>query len=145
MRFDFHEAADRLKNFDLPLSPSLGGGFAGLLLLFNSLGWEGAERECALKIKEEIERSGIADYSLFSGLAGICFALRQAGRYGKMVQKLDDYLVDKVRGKVMHNLSSPLRMEEYDLISGLTGIGLYLLHSPKFFGGRHFAPFDQVV
>lgn len=129
----FERVAEKLKTLDFPLTSSLGGGWAGLLLLFSSLdGAELAERECVLKIRQEIEREGIADFSLFSGLAGICFALRHTQRYGKMVQKLDDYLVDKVRSKVLKNLSSPLKIEEYDPISGIAGIGIYLLQSQNF-------------
>lgn len=138
MRFDLIRAAERLKNNDL-LHFSLGGGWAGLLLLYSSLdeaypgdGWEMAGRECALKIKEEIEEEGISDYSLFGGLAGVCFALRHAKRYGKMVEKLDDYLVDKVRSHVLKNLSQPLKIQEYDPISGLAGIGIYLLQAQNF-------------
>jgi lantibiotic modifying enzyme len=147
------EIASRLKHLDRvekisadswqPLS--LCAGWPALLLTFATLdrifpdeGWDRAGHECVIRIKEEIEQSGITDFSLFDGLAGICFAVLQASRkktrYVRLLSSLEQYLIEEIKRKILRvkkklKDSAPLRMEEFDLISGFTGMGIYLLQN----------------
>jgi hypothetical protein len=122
-------------------------GYPALLLLFSTLSplskrldWEKAEHTCVLQIKEAIEQQGIFDLSLFSGAAGLCYAVRQAShggmRYQKMLHSLESFLLARVDERYLFPLldniknrrSSPVSL--YDPILGITGIGRYALESP---------------
>lgn len=125
-------------------SLSLSHGYPAALLLFAALdqtypneSWDQISHSYVLKIKQSIETNGITSLSLFEGLAGVCFAIRQASRnntrYQKMLKELDNYLFQMIEKtyffplheKIKLNLPAPPYL--YDLISGIIGIGTYFL------------------
>lgn len=148
-----------------PISPyfpdwsdlSLASGYPSLLLLFTSLKNEDQNSEAIshqyiLKIKEALEKNGCDDFSLFSGISGICFALEQAScsgtRYQPMIKKLDTYLLENIKRvylePINYNISQnqPTFVNSYDSIQGVCGIGRYALevvHKP------HFSELTQAI
>jgi hypothetical protein len=126
---------------------SLAEGYPSLLLLFSTLRQHGFVDESkedtihryVLKIKEALEDNGCDNFSLFTGVSGICFALQQAScegtRYQRMLNGLHDYLLkniekvflEPIRCNIDHNLPSFAYL--YDPIQGICGIGRYLLEN----------------
>lgn len=123
---------------------SLSDGFPALVLLFGTLDqlfpdekWDIATHLYVIKIKEVIENSGISDLSLFEGLSGCCFALFQASKkqthYKKMLDRLSDYVfqnldslyLKKIKEKIY--LKLPAHPSHYELMTGISGIGVYAL------------------
>lgn len=121
---------------------SLAGGFPSMLLLMEALQreeptgkWDEAAHLYVLKILEIIERDQEISFSLYGGFAGICFALLQVSqgrtRYQRLLQKLEDHLIENVKTSYFlplhYNLDNGLssRPLMYDVVSGITGIGLY--------------------
>ncbi len=148
------EVANRLKNPDLVKEfaqfrgnfLSLSYGYPGLLILMATLdnlypweGWDEAAHLYVLKIKEAIEAGQTDGISLFKGLAGSCFAIEYASkkktRYQKLTNTLRSYLFQNIspfyltalQEKV--DLSLPCFPSLYDLTSGISGIGIYLLNN----------------
>lgn len=123
---------------------SLAGGYPGLILLFSELdrlfpdeNWDEVSHHCILGLKTALEAEGIHGYSLFGGLAGICFAVQQASRGGKRYQKLlntlngtllkgvqDSYLVPL---KDLLQAGKPIPATYYETIQGISGVGIYYL------------------
>lgn len=132
---------------------SLTNGYPSLLLLFSTLEKQGLIQDGAaighsyvLKIKEALETHGCFDFSLFSGVSGICFALNQAScegtRYVRMLSNLHTFLLEKIEDAYLNPLrkslqqSLPISPRFYDPIQGICGIGRYLLENltvPSFF------------
>ncbi len=121
---------------------SLTAGFPGILLLMAELqpvdpngGWDATAHLYVLKIRDAIETQGRISCAMHGGLAGVCFALLQAShnrtRYQRLLEKLEDHLIASVETSYFlplhHNLDHALPSSPfiYDLISGITGIGLY--------------------
>ncbi|MEU2558447.1 lanthionine synthetase C family protein [Streptomyces longispororuber] len=76
-----------------------------------------------------------ATASLFSGAPAVSYALHAADHraYQPALARLDDEITTLVRARLAAghrrmDTGQPPRMREYDLISGLTGLGAYLLH-----------------
>jgi lantibiotic biosynthesis protein len=71
------------------------------------------------------------DSSLFSGVAGLGFAaiLLAAGRlrYERVLQQVDEAIGARLDGALQRLAVSGCRVSEFDLVSGLTGTGVYLL------------------
>ncbi|MDN3505920.1 MAG: lanthionine synthetase C family protein [Simkaniaceae bacterium] len=127
---------------------SLSAGFPGLLLLFAQLEqlglFEGVAHQYVLAIHQEIQGRTLNDLSLFGGVAGICFSLREASyegtRYQAILRALDDVILRELDNVYL----SPLRLHRnkqepapsflHDLILGLPGIGRYLLEDLSLFG-----------
>jgi len=72
---------------------------------------------------------------LFHGAPAVAFALHTAGHpaYGSALERLDEALAVLVAARLSAadermSAGQPPRMREYDLISGLTGLGAYFLH-----------------
>ncbi len=126
---------------------SLADGYPGLLLFFSTLqqcgfvdeGKEDIAYRYVLKIKEVLEENGCDNFSLFTGVSGICFALQQASckgtRYQRLLNSLHTHLfknIEKVflepmRYHFSHNQPSFAYL--YDPIQGICGIGRYLLET----------------
>lgn len=123
---------------------SLAAGYPSLLLLFSVLEQKGVEKSdeialrYAIKIKESIETRGLStDLSLFSGVAGICFALEHAScgqpRYRRMLDALHNFLISNIKSFYLDPLYACLEkglavpVSLYDPIQGLCGIGRYAL------------------
>lgn len=71
------------------------------------------------------------DSSLFSGVAGVGFAavLLAAGRprYERVLRQVDEAIGARLDGALQRLAPSGCRVSEFDLVSGLTGTGVYLL------------------
>lgn len=92
------------------------------------------------KITSSLENNGVKGLSLFDGLAGICQSIAIANsktfRYEKLLLDLESYLLERlekdylltIKGDIEFNRSS--NPDYYDVVSGLSGIAFYLLHSP---------------
>lgn len=124
---------------------TLSDGYPGILLLFSSLNhlgddykWtEEVEHHYVIKIKNVLESEGLRSLSLFSGLAGICFAIHHAShggtRYQKMLNTLHNTLIENTEKFFLNKLEANLSMcrqslsNLYDLIQGICGIGRYAL------------------
>ncbi|NGX37298.1 MAG: Nisin biosynthesis protein NisC [Chlamydiae bacterium] len=123
---------------------SLSHGYPGILLFFATLDdcypnerWDEMSHQYVLKIKEAIEAEGVSDPSLFGGLAGICVAIDRASkrktRYLRLLTTLNQHLIKQINAFLFPTLREkirlglPARMEFYDLISGISGIGAYLI------------------
>lgn len=115
---------------------SLAQGRAGLAVLCAELdaaqpgaGWDAAGHRHLIAASAVVNRH---DGSLFAGLAGLGFAatLLAAGRprYGRLLRQVDDALeplLDAALGRLA--LAGGCRVGDFDLVSGLTGMGVYLL------------------
>ncbi|MDR3624201.1 MAG: lanthionine synthetase C family protein [Chlamydiales bacterium] len=123
---------------------SLSHGYPSLVLLFACLdelfpdeGWDKAAHTNIIKIKESIEMQGLSNLSLFSGLSGICFAIdaasRNKTRYQKFIQTLHTYLINQISKSYFNQIEEkvtlglPIHPELWEIISGLSGIGIYCL------------------
>lgn len=115
-------------------------GYAGLALLWSYLdscftgeGWDTTGREhLGLAVRGAEAASGIP-VGLFSGLSGLAFSAsqlsRQGTRYRRLLTTLDQEIIPRA-----YALANDLREErngvgvgEFDAISGLSGVGAYLL------------------
>lgn len=132
-----------------PWNPlSLSHGYPALVLLFSTLdkcypseNWDKISHNYVLKIKEAVELGEICDFSLFGGLAGICLSLNVASRRGTRYQKLSEKLFTFLEDGVANHLLPPLneeialgipsKMQSYDLMGGIVGIGSAFLSAQK--------------
>ncbi|MGZ1692754.1 lanthionine synthetase C family protein [Staphylococcus argenteus] len=77
-------------------------------------------------------QNGQYNNSLFGGLSGIAFSMdiaSQNGRnYQKILNNIDDVIVNEIESDIDQILQEPLNPLNYDTISGLAGIGRYLLN-----------------
>ncbi|GJF76270.1 hypothetical protein SASK001_24050 [Staphylococcus argenteus] len=77
-------------------------------------------------------QNGQYNNSLFGGLSGIAFSMdiaSQNGRnYQKILNNIDDVIVNEIESDIDQILQEPLNPLNYDSISGLAGIGRYLLN-----------------
>jgi len=131
-------AAGRARVSDLPpwRPASLAQGHAGLAVLCAELdaaeqgaGWDRAGHH---HLTAAVAMVSPHDASLFSGLAGLGFAatILAAGRsrYERLLTQVDEALAPLVdRGLRRLAAASGCRVGEFDLVSGLTGTGVYLL------------------
>ena len=123
---------------------AIGSGYPGILPLFTELDsifpedrWDLVAHDYILQIVEAIKTTGITSLTMFGGLAGVCFYLRQASkneqRYKKVLDQLDSYLVKHVRSSYLIPFrqqleqSNPRKPAFYETIQGLSGIGIYAL------------------
>ena len=139
---------NRNKNPSLKYFPwsdfSLSHGYPALVVFYAHLDryfpqqrWDFIAHEYIVKIIGSIESHGIDDFSLFSGLAGICFAVLRASkdktRYQDLLQTLNVALVEGTQNKFLLPIGEdienkiPSSIQLYDLIQGITGIGSYFI------------------
>jgi len=121
-------------------SQSLAFGRAGLALLHvqqaraGLIDWTVADRTMATVTRDPVD--GNPDRcGLFHGVPAVAFVLHtaQRSRYAKALAVLDQHVdtITRSRLRAAHSRiahGEPPALREYDLISGLTGIGAYLLH-----------------
>jgi hypothetical protein len=123
------------------LPPALGQGDAGLALACAYLdecsadcGWDRVGHGYLTVAAESAEGLPFFSAGMFGGLAGLAFAAwslsRQGTRYRRLLAVIDDMLLPQVTAQA--EALSRLPMEgvafgEFDVISGLAGIGAYLL------------------
>jgi lantibiotic biosynthesis protein len=147
-----HQNPDPLYHEILWDDLSLAGGYTGIVLLLSELDrlypnekWDESVHAYVIKIKEAFEKTSFTELSLFSGIAGIGFALRSASRegtrYKKMIENLDHFLLQGVTKYYLTPLKAnlengrPSSQSLYELIQGIVGIGVYglnNLHLPSF-------------
>ncbi len=123
---------------------SLAHGYPSMVLLYHELhqrfpdqNWDRVRHEYIRKTVESIEQNGVRNLSLFSGLAGVCYAVSvvsQGSRhYQQLLQKLDEILLaclpDCYFLPLEKDISQgvPSSIFLYDLIQGIVGVGVYLL------------------
>jgi hypothetical protein len=128
---------------------SLAQGYAGLAVLCSALdavrpgaGWDRAGHH---HLAAAAARVSPYDGSLFSGLAGVGFAatLLAAGRprYERLLDQVDKALDPLLEGALSRLATvSGCRVSEFDLVSGLTGTGVYLLTRLQADTGRLATP-----
>ncbi len=114
-------------------------GNAGLALLCAQLdaccpgeGWDLTGHQLLAAAADGAERAPRLSPGTFGGVGGLAFAAwslsRDGTRYRRMLESLEDVLVpqtDWLAGRVARQDGLPV--SEFDLISGLSGIGAYLL------------------
>ncbi|MFF4806429.1 lanthionine synthetase C family protein [Streptomyces sp. NPDC001351] len=117
----------------------LGTGAVGTLLrqavIARSDGaWDAAHRT-ARAVAAQPATSHPDDASLYRGAPALAYALHTAGHpaYHSALKALDETVANLVRVRLVAaharmDAGQPPRMSEYDLISGLTGLGAHLLH-----------------
>ncbi|CAH8713152.1 lanthionine synthetase C family protein [Paenibacillus thiaminolyticus] len=128
---------------------SLGNGFPGICLLLGKLdelfpdeGWDLVGHKYLKKMQSLIQQNGIADFSLFDGLAGILIGIealsRGRTRYQGLLHSLLTFFEEEVlRGIKFYKeewLEGNVKISDYDVISGFAGIGraaLNFSHRPK--------------
>lgn len=132
-----------LSNHILWSDQSLAGGYPGVLLFLCCLNscepgkWDGIIHSYILKVQQSLEKDGCHGLSLFGGLAGVCFSVLMASkgrtRYQRFLSSVEDYLIKKTHTEYIEPLWSrleaglPIHPLQYDVIQGISGIGLYAL------------------
>ncbi len=124
---------------------SLVSGYPTLLLFFTTLHKmrimdnEEIIHHLILNIKVSLEQNGIVDLSLYNGLSGIIFVLKQACGDGKRYQKMlnalnlilinniDQFYLQPILKNIGQNLPSQSRL--FDVICGISGIGRFALEN----------------
>jgi hypothetical protein len=119
---------------------SIAQGFAGLAVLWGHLdtcfpdeGWDVTGRQQLELAVRDVEGIAEAPLGLYSGLSGLAFGARQLSRngtrYHRLLTTLDNkiaaraiVLADEVAGK-----QNGVTIGDFDVISGLSGVGAYLL------------------
>ncbi|NBE54946.1 lanthionine synthetase C family protein [Streptomyces boluensis] len=117
----------------------LGSGLAGTALYDAVLArhgdmWEAAHTSAKALTSRPVDTHPVTA-SLYQGLPAVAYVLQTAGHdgYASTLEALDrkiDILVDQRLEAAYTRMASqrPPRIREFDLISGLTGVGAYLLH-----------------
>lgn len=123
------------EHFDL----SLAGGASGLALVLGYLdrcspadGWDKAAHRAVIRIGQSLALSSpMLPVGLFGGLAGVAFTLqylsRDETRYRRALTAVEDVLFPRamaLAASVAHKHGLPV--EDYDLVSGLSGVAAYL-------------------
>lgn len=119
---------------------TVGSGATGLAVMCASLdacfpdgGWDSTAHEFLLTGARDIERRNSPAPGLFEGVAGLAFTASLLGRGGTRYQRLhrslDSYLLRAARqlAEQVRSAGDGLPTGSFDVISGLTGLGAYLL------------------
>ena len=121
---------------------AVGQGHAGLALLFGALdqhdpgrGWDRTAHRHLVVAARAVEAVARPPAGLFAGLAGlglVAASLSEGGtRYRRLLATIDQALVARLPALVgPPGRSGGRAVREFDLISGLTGVGAYLLLRP---------------
>ncbi|MGQ3477105.1 lanthionine synthetase C family protein [Paenibacillus sp. TY11] len=117
---------------------TLASGFTGICLFMGELDrlypddcWDIIGHQYLEQIQMFVERQGIYNVSLYSGLAGILLGIHALSRNGTRYQGMLDSLASWYEEIVSHKLTlyrkewqnGRLQMSQYDTISGFAGIG----------------------
>ncbi|MGL4540864.1 MAG: lanthionine synthetase C family protein [Candidatus Rhabdochlamydia sp.] len=120
------------------------GGYTSLITLYSTLSrvyasseWDSLLHYYISNIVKILESQGLASLALIGGLAGACSAISLAGqeknRYEKLQNSLNGLLINSTKDyylkPLQENISCnrPSHCNFYDVISGVAGIGNYLL------------------
>jgi lantibiotic biosynthesis protein len=139
--------------------PSIGQGNAGLCLLwayldqcFPEQGWDITGKSHLEIAGRSAELSSGLGTGLFSGLSGLAFAgwqlSRDGIRYQRFLLSLDDTISSEATALATHvRHSAYVSMNDFDVISGLSGIGAYLLsrHEEAVTGAALAAVVDALI
>ncbi|WP_236588223.1 lanthionine synthetase C family protein [Tumebacillus amylolyticus] len=120
---------------------SLGSGYPGLCLLFGELdrlepeaGWDMAGHQVLVAVQQAVQEHGVPSLDLWGGLAGIVLGVRSLSRggtrYAGMMESLNRFATEQLPEFIetrTDRLANDLRMTDYDLMGGMTGVGRYLL------------------
>lgn len=123
---------------------NLAFGPSGLILLFSTLDylypnetWANAAHDYILRLKEALENNFNPNLSLHNGLAGAAFAIhfasKQGKRYKRILEKIDQFILDNIRHLYFGPILKILKGEQlrnisyFDVAQGISGIGVYLL------------------
>ncbi|MEV2274872.1 lanthionine synthetase C family protein [Nocardiopsis sp. NPDC049922] len=123
----------------LPDPTSLDQGRPGIALLFAELGRADADLRSTAHawLSEAAKQVRVSEKDgLYQGAAALALALHAAGPhdYENALDRLDGVVVDRVHDLVRDGRDRArsgvpgVRLGAYDLISGATGLGVYLLH-----------------
>jgi hypothetical protein len=123
---------------------SLAQGETGIALIcgyldscFGGEGWDVAAHQYLQVAAADAQRRGSFGPGLFDGLAGLGFATwflsRGGTRYGRLLAAIDDALLPHVSAQAdrVSRLREGASVGEFDVVSGLTGLGAYLLCRPE--------------
>lgn len=123
---------------------SLADGYPSLVLFYSTLHthfpndkWDFTAHRYIQKIVESIEKDPVFDFSLFSGLTGVLYAISAAScdntRYQNLTHQLKAILIPSIQKYYFEPLKQeiesgmPSPFYRYDLIQGIVGVGIYLL------------------
>ncbi|WP_157996853.1 lanthionine synthetase C family protein [Streptomyces otsuchiensis] len=129
----------------------LGRGLAGTVLYQATLAQDSGHWDTAHTAARALARQPAAGHpvgtSLYRGAPAVAYVLQTAGHpaYRSALDHLDTMLITLVRARLADarrrfDAGSPPRMQEYDLISGLTGLGALLMRR-----GTQAELFDDVL
>jgi lantibiotic biosynthesis protein len=134
-----HRLLRQSQNWSGHRDPSLAGGDAGLAVLFGYLdrcfpsdGWEKRAHGAVSRMSKNINAYSARSIGLFGGLAGLAFATWYLShgdtRYCRARSAVEDELLPRALAAA-DSLADKCGMpvEDYDLISGLSGVAAYLL------------------
>lgn len=120
----------------------LSTGYPSICLLFGELSehysndmWDQVAYNYVLKINEYLAEEGMASISLFQGLAGIGLAVTAlshgATRYQNFIGQINTIITEHINSVLPMYYEklegNNLSMSDFDTISGITGVGRYLL------------------
>ena len=132
-------AQSRFPDFSHWSPPTIAQGNAGLALLWAYLdscfpdhGWDVVGRTHLEEATRSTDLESSIGTGLFSGLSGLAFAgwqlSREGTRYRRMLASLDAVIAAEAMSLASRvRASNGLSVGEFDVISGLSGIGAYLL------------------
>jgi len=115
-------------------------GYAGLALVcgyldasFPDEGWDGTGHYYLTLAAQGAERYGYLPAGLYGGLSGLGFAAwmlsRRGARYQRLLSAVEDTLLPQVveLADALHRQEQDVSVGQFDVISGLSGVGAYLL------------------
>ncbi|MEU0871924.1 lanthionine synthetase C family protein [Nocardia brasiliensis] len=108
-------------------------GCAVLLSRFDGGEWDRAAHRCLTLAVRELEHADVRRPGMFDGLTGLAFGAllmsRDGTRYQRLLAELDRGIVRDAtsRAAVLAHARHGLPFESFDLVSGITGTGAYLL------------------
>jgi lantibiotic modifying enzyme len=111
--------------------PSLATGQAGIALFFAYLGEATQDEQYvtrALHLLEQSVRLGVdsdGGSSLYGGFLGVAWVLAHLGSRGFEIE--DHGLNDQIDRALLDLLSRPISLKQFDLVSGLIGMGVYAM------------------
>ena len=134
---------------------SLAEGDAGLAVMSGHLdrclpneGWDSTGHDRLAAGARAIEQEGCPSLGLFGGLTGLAFAAltlsRNGTRYQRLLTRIDSLLLGQMHtfaDSSLHRIG--MAVSTFDLISGLTGIGAYLLARGEQSG--NFDPLETII
>ncbi|WP_280447077.1 lanthionine synthetase C family protein [Nocardia brasiliensis] len=110
-----------------------GAGCAVLLSRFDGRDWDRAAHRCLTAAVREVADAEVRLPGMFDGLTGLAFSAlllsRNGTRYQRLLAELDRGIVRDAtsRAAVLAHARHGLPFESFDLVSGITGTGAYLL------------------